>query len=307
MNDIRRPSGLRPTIEEHASVMHEYRVQVPPLPPYRPPKPMSEIPSSLVEVLAMILSFLPRTAGCLVRRRRHVGCPAVDIPRHAVRSHFSHAHLRISAWLSPQTRAYFTHSSAITAPADSNADSRHVHGHYRQSASQSYHSRKPSASCHPLHALLSSNRRIYYHFYANLCRVSSYDYPRVSTTLCSPPPLHVQVCGQTYRGKNTSGAVVVCPAIEELEIEGKCWCSIVLHFNYLRVLVMRTPGTAQVKATKEELDERFPLPKCARPRWTSSTISHSGHSMVVSERARAAHLANACPALQHVVFLNGVQ
>ncbi|PBK80374.1 hypothetical protein ARMGADRAFT_1040108 [Armillaria gallica] len=62
MNDIRRPSGLRPTIEEHASVMHEYRVQVPPLPPYCPPKPMSEIPSSLVEVLAMILSFLPCTS-----------------------------------------------------------------------------------------------------------------------------------------------------------------------------------------------------------------------------------------------------
>ncbi len=61
MNDIRRPSELGPTIEEHASVMHEYRVQVPPLPPYRPPKPMSEIPSSLVEVLTFILSLLPRT------------------------------------------------------------------------------------------------------------------------------------------------------------------------------------------------------------------------------------------------------
>ncbi|KAK0481061.1 hypothetical protein EDD18DRAFT_799676 [Armillaria luteobubalina] len=35
--------------------------------------------------------------------------------------------------------------------------------------------------------------------------------------------------------------------------------------------------------------------------------AHSGHSMVVSERSHAARLTNACPALQHVVFPNGVQ
>ncbi len=136
---------------------------------------------------------------------------------------------------------------------------------------------------------------------------------RPTTTLESLPPsvrrlrFMFKSVGKRTEEKTLRSAVVVCPAIEELEIEGECWCSIVLHFKYLRVLVMRTPGTAQVKATKEELDERFPLPKRARPRSTSSTISHSGHSMVVRERAREAHLANACPALQRVVFLNGVQ
>ncbi|KAK0494430.1 hypothetical protein EDD18DRAFT_341774 [Armillaria luteobubalina] len=66
---------------------------------------------------------------------------------------------------------------------------------------------------------------------------------------------------------------------------------------------MRKPGTSQVK----ELDERYPLPKRARTRSTSSTISRWVRSMVVSKRARFARLANACPALQHVVFPNGVQ
>ncbi len=41
-----------------------------------------------------------------------------------------------------------------------------------------------------------------------------------------------------------------------------------------------------------------------RARSTLSTISHSGHSMVVSERARAARLTNSCPALQRVIFPN---
>ncbi|PBK80354.1 hypothetical protein ARMGADRAFT_1020926 [Armillaria gallica] len=40
---------------------------------------------------------------------------------------------------------------------------------------------------------------------------------------------------------------------------------------------------------------------------TLSTISHSGHSMIISERARAARLANTCPALQCIVFSNVVQ
>ncbi|KAK0226831.1 hypothetical protein EDD85DRAFT_976086 [Armillaria nabsnona] len=107
------------------------------------------------------------------------------------------------------------------------------------------------------------------------------------------------------------GAIVVCPNIEELEIDGEgreeCWCSIVPHFKSRRALVMRILGMAQVKTAKEELNERFPLPKHARTCSTLSIITHSGDSMVVSERARAARLANACPALQRVVFPNGVQ
>ncbi|PBK79690.1 hypothetical protein ARMGADRAFT_1069342 [Armillaria gallica] len=140
---------------------------------------------------------------------------------------------------------------------------------------------------------------------------------RPTTTLESLSPsvrrlrLTFKSVGKRTEEKTLRSAVVVCPAIEELEIEGEggeeCWCSIVPHFKFLRVLVMRIPGTAQVTTTKEELDERFPLPKRARTRSTSSTISHSSHSMVVSERARAARLANACPALQRVVFPNGIQ
>ncbi len=62
MEDIRRPSGLGPTIEEHTSVMRAYRIQVPPHPPYRPSKPMSGIPPLRVEVLVTILSLLPCTS-----------------------------------------------------------------------------------------------------------------------------------------------------------------------------------------------------------------------------------------------------
>ncbi|PBK79687.1 hypothetical protein ARMGADRAFT_1172281 [Armillaria gallica] len=117
--------------------------------------------------------------------------------------------------------------------------------------------------------------------------------------------------GKRTEEKTLRSAIIICPTIDELEIEDEgdeeCWRSIVPHFKSPRVLVMRIPGTAQVKTVKEELNERFPLPKRARTRSTSSTISHSGHSMVVSERARAARLANTCPALQHVVFPNGVQ
>ncbi|KAK0477161.1 hypothetical protein EDD18DRAFT_1337998 [Armillaria luteobubalina] len=144
-----------------------------------------------------------------------------------------------------------------------------------------------------------------------------YDGFRPTTTLESLPPSvrHLRFAfksvGKRTEEKTLRSAVVVCPAIEELEIEGDageaCWCSIVPYFKSLCVLIMRKPGTAQVKTAREELDERFPLPKRARTRSTSSTISHSGHSMVVSERARAARLANACPALQRVVFPNGVQ
>ncbi|PBK80393.1 hypothetical protein ARMGADRAFT_1171935 [Armillaria gallica] len=169
---------------------------------------------------------------------------------------------------------------------------------------------RPSASYHPPCNLssTSSNRPIYYHFYANLHGVSSYDYPQVPPSLCSLPPLHVQVCRQMYGGKKTlCSAIVICPAIEELKIEEEggeeCWCSIIPHLKSLHVLVMRKPGTTQIKAMKEELDERFPLLKRARTHLMSSAISHSGHSMVISEHAHATHLANACPALQHVIFL----
>ncbi|KAK0471443.1 hypothetical protein IW261DRAFT_1425083 [Armillaria novae-zelandiae] len=82
-----------------------------------------------------------------------------------------------------------------------------------------------------------------------------------------------------------------------------CWVSI---NDDLETLPPSTRTTA-VKAVKEELDELFPLPKRVRTRPTSSTINHSGHFVIVSERARAARLANACPALQHVDFTNGGQ
>ncbi|PBK80379.1 hypothetical protein ARMGADRAFT_78912 [Armillaria gallica] len=60
---------------------------------------------------------------------------------------------------------------------------------------------------------------------------------------------------------------------------------------------MCTPGTVQVKIAKEELDERFPLPKPAGARSTSSTMNHSGHLMVVSERESTARPADFCPVL----------
>ncbi len=90
--------------------------------------------------------------------------------------------------------------------------------------------------------------------------------------------------GKRTEEKTLRSAVVVCSAIEELEIDGEggeeCWCFIVPHFKSLRVLIMRKPGIAQVKTAKEELDERLPFPMRARTRSTSFTFSHSGHSMV---------------------------
>ncbi|PBK85918.1 hypothetical protein ARMGADRAFT_1035914 [Armillaria gallica] len=135
---------------------------------------------------------------------------------------------------------------------------------------------------------------------------------RPTTALESLPPsvrrLHFSFksVGKRTEEKTLRSAIVVCPAIEELEIEGEggeeYWYSIVPHFKSLRVLVMRIPGVAQVKT----VDERFPLPKRARTRSTSSTISHSGHSAVVSERARVAGLANACPAPRRLPKRNTV-
>ncbi|KAK0226869.1 hypothetical protein EDD85DRAFT_976139 [Armillaria nabsnona] len=264
MDDIHRPSELVPTIEEHASVMCAYRVQVPPLPPYRPPKPMSEIPSSPVEVSTFILSLLPHTsvpALALLSRDFLSAAQGVwygDLGTWDVR-----------LWIFLDTRP--PHLVILFTPSCPLIDASIT------ISTLIYAGFRPMTT---LESLLPSVRRLRFTF---------------------------KSVGKRTEEKALRSAVVVCPAIEELEIEGECWCSIVLHFEYLRVLVIRTPGTVQVKATKEELDERFPLPKRARPHSTSSTISHLGHSMVVSERARAAYLANACPALQRLVFLNGVQ
>ncbi|SJL17980.1 uncharacterized protein ARMOST_21551 [Armillaria ostoyae] len=93
--------------------------------------------------------------------------------------------------------------------------------------------------------------------------------------------------GKRTKEKTLRTAVDVCSAIEELEIEGeggeKCWCSILSHFNSLRVLIMRIPRTAQVETAKEELNESVPLQKQARTCSTLATIIHSGHLMVVSQ------------------------
>ncbi|KAK0226844.1 hypothetical protein EDD85DRAFT_940593 [Armillaria nabsnona] len=57
--------------------------------------------------------------------------------------------------------------------------------------------------------------------------------------------------GKRMEEKTLRSAIVVCPAIQELEIEGEdgeeCWCSIITHFESLRVLAMRIPRTAKVK------------------------------------------------------------
>ncbi|KAK0226854.1 hypothetical protein EDD85DRAFT_1027347 [Armillaria nabsnona] len=435
MDDIRRPSGLGPTIEEHASVMRAYRVQVPPLPPHRPPKPIPEIPPLPVEVLATILSLLPRTslpALTLLCRDFLSAAQAVlygDLDMRDVRNpdalwiflvtrrdltSLTHT-LRVPAWPSAQTRAYLIprvlarmdNLRFLTLPSFDIHILRHhsafglryiEFGNTRLSGqaegelltwldgqtnvvslrfpfllddddddaspptplpatptrirllsapttpSQSFLFPMPPLS--PLPPTPTPTRDTFTHtaetLLPNLTTLQGpprlvillapsrplidasitiskpiYAGFRPTTTLESLPSsvrrlnLVFKSVGKRTEEKTLRSAVVVCPAIEELEIEGEggeeCWCSIVPHFKSIRVLVMRIPGTAQVRTAKEELDERFPLPKRARTRSTSSTISHSGHSMVVSERARAARLANACPALQRVVFPNGVQ
>ncbi len=126
MDDIRRPSGLGPTIEEHTSVMRAYCIQVPPHPPYRPPKPMSGIPPLPMEVLVTILSLLPRTlvpALALLSRDFLSAAQVVlygDLDMQDVRNpdtlwiflvtrrdltSLTHT-LRVPAWPSAQTRAY---------------------------------------------------------------------------------------------------------------------------------------------------------------------------------------------------------
>ncbi len=431
MDDIRRPSGLGPTIEEHASVMRAYRVEVPPLPPYRPPRPIPEIPPLPVEVLVTILSLLPRTSLpalallsrdflsaaqavlygdldmrdvrnpdalwiFLVTRRdltslTHTLCvpawpssqtrayliprvlarmdnlhslslPSFDI--HIVRHHSAfglrhiefgntrlsgQAEAELLTWLDGQTNVvslrfpflvddedddaspptplpatptrtrllstpttpsqpfFISHASAITAP-------RLLQRRLGDTFSHTAETLLPNLTTlqgpprlavllAPSRPLIDASITISTPIYAGF---------RATTTLESLPPsvrrlrFSFKSVGKRTEEKTLRSAVVVCPNIEELEIGGEggeeCWCSVVPHFKSIRVLVMRIPGTTQVKPAKEELDDRFPLPKRARTRSTSSTISHSGHAMVVSERARAARLANACPALNASSF-----
>ncbi len=92
-------------------------------------------------------------------------------------------------------------------------------------------------------------------------------------------------------GKILRSPVVIYRIIEELQRRERPAKSVgvvsflVSPFKYRRVLVMRISGMAEVKAVREGLDERFPLPQRARTRPTLSTISGFGRSMVVSERA----------------------
>ncbi|KAK0471458.1 hypothetical protein IW261DRAFT_894432 [Armillaria novae-zelandiae] len=435
MDDIRRPSGLGPTIEEHASVMRAYRVQVPPLPPYRPPKLLHTIPPLPVEILTAILSSIPRPsvpALALLSRAFLCAAQAVlygDLDMRDIQNpdtlwiflvtrrdltSLTHT-LRVPAWPSAQTRAYLIprvlarmdNLRSLSLPSfdlhilrhHSAFGLRHIEfGNTRlaeqaeaelltwldgqtnvfslrfpflvdgddedvllptplpttptrirllsapTTPSQPFLFQMPPLS--PLPPTPTPTQDTFTHvaetLLPNLTTLQGpprliillapsrplidasitistpiYDGFRPTTTLESLPSSvrHLRFTfksvGKRTEEKTLRSAVVVCPAIEELEIEGDageaCWCSIVPHFKSLRILIMRKPGIAQVPTSKEALDERFPLPKRTRTRSTSSTISHSGHSMVVSERARAARLADACPALQHVVFPNGVQ
>ncbi|KAK0442513.1 uncharacterized protein EV420DRAFT_1077026 [Desarmillaria tabescens] len=434
MDDIRRPSGLGPSIEEHAKVMHAYRVQVPPLPAYRPPKPLYDTPPLPVEVLSAILSFLPRTsvpalallsrdflsaaqavlygnldmAGVqnpdalwvfLVTRRdltsltHSLHVPAWPSPQarmyliprvlarmdnlhslvlpsfdlHIVRHHsafglrhieFGNTHLSGQAeadlltWLDGQTNVISLRFPSLLEDGDDSPPSTPLPTTPTRTrllsapTTPSRLSLFPMPPLSPLPPTPTPTQDTFTHPAATLLpnlttlhapphlimllapsrplidvsiTISTPIYAgfRPTSTLESLPPsvrrlrFVFKSVGKRTEEKTLRSAVVVCPNIEELEIEGEggevCWGNVVPHFKALRVLVMRKPGIAQVKTAKEELDERFPLPKRARTRSTSSTISHSGHSMVVSERARAARLATACPTLERVVFPNGVE
>ncbi|KAK0432948.1 hypothetical protein EV421DRAFT_1451382 [Armillaria borealis] len=145
-------------------------------------------------------------------------------------------------------------------PAYSSANSRYVHAHRRHTAPQSYDHPRPDTSCHPPCAASASNYSTL--IYAGFCP---------TTTLKSHPPsarrlrFTFKSLRKRKEEKTLCSAIVVCPAIEELEVEGEGgeerWCSIVPQFKSLRSLVMRKPWTAQVKIAMEELDERFPHPK----------------------------------------------
>ncbi|KAK0482927.1 hypothetical protein EDD18DRAFT_1112444 [Armillaria luteobubalina] len=98
-----------------------------------------------------------------------------------------------------------------------------------------------------------------------------------------PPSLRHLIFKFKFVGKRTEektlrSAIVVCPAIEELEIEGDageaCWCSIVPHFKSLRDLAMRKPGTAQrtsARSSSSGVQWHRPLPSLSPlPRSQSS-------------------------------------
>ncbi len=105
---------------------------------------------------------------------------------------------------------------------------------------------------------------------------------RPTTTIESLPPsinrlrFTLKSVGKRIEEKTLRSAIVVCPDIEELEVDGEaseeCWCSIVLHFKTLHVLIMRKPGTTQVKTAKEDLDETFPSPK--------NVLEHARHRLL---------------------------
>ncbi len=102
----------------------------------------------------------------------------------------AYANSRHTYLYSPYLRAHHVkpiipipQASTIAAPAYSNADSRHVHSYYRHPAPQSYDPPRPSTSCHPPRAILTTYRRVYNYFYACLCWVSTYDHPRVPSSL----------------------------------------------------------------------------------------------------------------------------
>ncbi|KAK0226861.1 hypothetical protein EDD85DRAFT_164863 [Armillaria nabsnona] len=378
MDDIRRPSGIGPTIEEHTSVMRAYRVQVPPLPPYRPPKPIPEIPPLPVEVLVTILSLIPRTslpALALLSRDFLSAAQAVlygDLDMRDVRNpdtlwiflvtrrdltSLTHT-LRVPAWPSAQTRAYLIprvlarmdNLRSLTLPSfhihilrhHSAFGLRHIEfgstrlsGHAEAelltwldgqtnvvtlrfpfliddedgdaspptplpatptrirllsaptTPSQSFLFPMPPLS--PLPPTPTPTQDTFNHITDTLLpslttlhgpprllillapsrpvidasiTISKPIYAgfRPTTTLESLPPsvrrLHLvfKYVGKRTEEKTLRSAVVVCPNIEELEVEGEggeeCWCSIVPHFKSLRVLVMRIPGTTQVKTAK---------------------------------------------------------
>ncbi|KAK0184247.1 hypothetical protein F5146DRAFT_252895 [Armillaria mellea] len=433
MDDIHRLSGLGPTIEEHASIMRTYRVQVPPLPPYRPPKPTHKILPLPVEILAAILSLIPRTLVpplALLSREFLSAVQAVlygDLDIRDVRNpdmlwiflvtrrdltSLTHT-LRVPAWPSAQTRAYLiprvlAHMDNLRSLSLPSFD-LHILRHHSAFGLRYLEFRNthlsgqaeaellmwldgqtnvislrfpflldddngnvspstplpatpmptrilsaptlpsqpflfPLPLLSPLPAtptptqdsfaytaetLLPTLMTLYAPPFLIILLAPSSPLIEVSITISTPiyggfrptatlkslPPsvrrlrFMFKSVGKRTEVKTLRIAVDVCPAIEELEIEGdagdECWCSIVPHFKSLRVLLMRKPATAKVKTVKENLDERPPLPKRVGIRSTSSTISHSGHSMVVRERAHAACLPNACPALQPIVSTNG--
>ncbi|PBK62055.1 hypothetical protein ARMSODRAFT_964434 [Armillaria solidipes] len=81
---------------------------------------------------------------------------------------------------------------------------------------------------------------------------------QIGTPVSLPPPVCPLNLIFKWVGERTEEKV-------PLEIEGEAGeeflGAIVPHFKSLRVLVVRIPGTAQLKPEKEVLDEMFPLLK----------------------------------------------